>query len=71
MVLDAFSRRGRGTPLPADAPSRLVTDGLFGVVRNPIILAELMVLWGIALHVASLGVVLYALVVSILGHLVV
>ncbi len=42
--LDAFSRRGRGTPFPADAPSRLVTDSLFGVVRNPLIVAELLVL---------------------------
>jgi len=27
--LDVFSRKGRGTPLPADAPCRLVTSGLF------------------------------------------
>ena len=69
--LDAFIRRGRGTPLPVEAPRRLVTDGLFGVVRNPIIVAELMVIWGVALYVASLGVVLYALAASVGGHLIV
>ncbi len=69
--LDAFSRRGRGTPLPADAPRRLVTDGLFGIIRNPIIAAELMVIWGEALYVASLGVVLYAIAASVGGHLIV
>ena len=69
--LDAFSRRGRGTPLPTDAPRRLVTDGLFGVIRNPIIAAEMMVIWGEALYVASLGIVLYATAASIGGHLIV
>lgn len=69
--LDAFSRRGRGTPLPVDAPRHLVTDGLFGVVRNPLIAGELMVIWGVALHAASLGVVLYAIVVSVAAHLIV
>jgi len=68
VCLDAFSRRGRGTPSPLDAPSRLVTDGLHGVVRNPIILSELIVLWAIALYTASLGVALYAVVVSLGAH---
>ena len=69
--LDAFVRRGRGTQLPTEAPRRLVTDGLFGVVRNPIIVSELMVIWGEALYVASLGIVLYAVAASIGGHLIV
>ena len=43
--LDTFSRHGRGTPLPADAPSQLVTTGLFGQMRNPIMAAELCVIW--------------------------
>ncbi len=58
VCLDAFSRQGRGTPAPTDAPSRLVTQGLFSFLRNPIIASELMVLWGVALHVASAGIVL-------------
>ena len=69
--LDAFTRRGRGTPFQQEAPSRLVTDGLFGVVRNPIIVSELMVIWGEALYVASLGVVVYAIAVCVGGHLIV
>jgi protein-S-isoprenylcysteine O-methyltransferase Ste14 len=69
--VDTFIRRGRGTQLPTEAPRRLVTDGLFGVVRNPIIVAELMVIWGEALYVASFGVVLYALAASVGGHLIV
>ena len=71
VCLDAFVRRGRGTPLPAEAPRRLVTNGLFGIVRNPIIVAELMVVWGEVLYAASLGVFLYALAITIGSHMVV
>lgn len=69
--LDAFSRQGRGTPLPVDAPRRLVTTRLFAVVRNPIMAAELLVIWAVALYVASLGVALYALAISVGAQLMV
>ncbi len=67
--VDAFGRRGQGTPSPLDAPSQLVTHGLFGVVRNPIVLSELTVIWGEALYFASLGIAVYAIVVSLFVHL--
>jgi len=66
--LDTFSRRGRGTPLPMDAPRELVSTGLFGVVRNPIMAGELLVIWAEAFWLASLGVVLYALLITVVGH---
>ena len=66
--LDTFSRRGRGTPLPADAPRHLVTTGLFRRTRNPIMAAELFVIWGEAMHLASLGPALYAIAISVLAH---
>ncbi len=66
--LDVFSRKGRGTPLPADAPRRLVTSGLFARSRNPIMSAELLVIWAEALYVGSLGIGLYALLISALAH---
>lgn len=69
--LDTFSRRGRGTPLPADAPRHLVTAGLFRHVRNPIMAGELLVIWAVALFLASLGAVLYAVAISVLAHLAV
>lgn len=69
--LDVFSRRGRGTPLPMDAPRHLVTTGFFAVVRNPIMAAELLVIWAEALYLASLGVVIYAALTSMLAHLLV
>lgn len=68
VCLDHFSRVGRGTPLPADAPSRLVTTGPFGRIRNPIMAAELLVIWAVSLHLASLGAVLYAAAISLIAH---
>ena len=69
--LDTFSRQGRGTPLPADAPRLLVRTGLFGRIRNPIMAAELCVIWAVALYLGSLGPVLYALGISVTAHLAV
>jgi protein-S-isoprenylcysteine O-methyltransferase Ste14 len=66
--LDAFSRHGRGTPLPMDAPRELVTRGPFSVVRNPIMAAEVLVIWGEALALSSLGVLLYAAAVTLAAH---
>ena len=71
VCLDAFSRHGRGTPAPPDAPRHLVTRGLFRIVRNPIIASEIMVVWGEALYVASGGIVLYAIAATVGAHLVV
>jgi protein-S-isoprenylcysteine O-methyltransferase Ste14 len=66
--LDTFSRHGRGTPLPLDAPRELVTRGPFSVIRNPIMAAELLVIWGEVLYFSSLGVLLYAVAISLGAH---
>ncbi len=63
--LDALSRQGRGTPFAADAPKHLVTTGLFRRVRNPIMAAELCVIWAAALYLGSLGPALYAVAMSV------
>jgi protein-S-isoprenylcysteine O-methyltransferase Ste14 len=67
--LDTFSRHGRGTPLPMDAPRLLVTEGFFAFVRNPIMVGELLVIWAEAFYVSSVGGVLYATVISVAAHL--
>lgn len=69
--LETFSRAGRGTPLLVDAPRQLVTSGLFRWMRNPIMAAELAVIWAIALYVASAGVALYAAAITGLAHVLV
>jgi protein-S-isoprenylcysteine O-methyltransferase Ste14 len=68
LCVDVFVRRGRGTPLPAQAPRHLVTTGPFAVIRNPIIAGEVAAIWGEALYFASLGVLAYAVLFTLLGH---
>jgi protein-S-isoprenylcysteine O-methyltransferase Ste14 len=68
VCLDTFSRYGRGTPLPVDAPRLLVTGGFFAFLRNPIMLAELLVIWAEVLYLASAGCLLYAAAISVLAH---
>jgi protein-S-isoprenylcysteine O-methyltransferase Ste14 len=46
-------------------------DGLYDVVRNPMILAELVTIWGVALLLGSAGAAVYAAAVCIGAHLVV
>ncbi len=66
--LDVFTRRGRGTPFPLDAPRHLATHGPFARIRNPIMAAELVVIWGVALYLSSLGVLIYAGAMTALAH---
>jgi protein-S-isoprenylcysteine O-methyltransferase Ste14 len=68
ICLDLFSRRGHGTPFPLDAPRNLVTTGPFAVVRNPIMAAEILVVWAEALYFSSYGIFLYAVLATLAGH---
>jgi protein-S-isoprenylcysteine O-methyltransferase Ste14 len=67
--LGIFSRVGKGTPFPLDAPRHLATTGPFAAVRNPIMLGELAVIWGEVLWYASAGILIYAALISVAAHL--
>ena len=69
--LVAFVRQGRGTPFPLDAPRHLVTTGPYAIIRNPIMATEAAVTWAEVLYFGSLGVLVYAVLVSVLAHVVV
>ncbi|MBP1684444.1 MAG: hypothetical protein H6Q33_587 [Deltaproteobacteria bacterium] len=69
--LVSFSCYGKGTPFAPDAPRYLVTRGLFSFTRNPIMAGELLVIWAEALYLASVGIVLYAVTISVIAHLLV
>ena len=51
-AVQEFVERGHGTPLPFDAPRRLVTTGPYAYVANPMQLsaALLLLTWGAVLH---------------------
>lgn len=48
-----FARRGRGTPLPYDPPSRLVTTGPYAWVRNPMQLSMTLIYLVLAIGLAD------------------
>jgi hypothetical protein len=51
-AVQAFARRGGGTPLPFDPPTRLVTSGPYAYMSNPMqsCALALLGLWGLALE---------------------
>lgn len=59
-----FATRGRGTPLPADAPKRLVIQGPYRYTRNPMYVALFSALLGWILLYQGIGLLLYAVVVA-------
>lgn len=55
---------GRGTPLPGDAPSKLVQRGPYRWVRNPLYLATVLIVLGEALLFWSLALLLYTVFIA-------
>jgi protein-S-isoprenylcysteine O-methyltransferase Ste14 len=55
-----FAVRGKGTPLPLDPPKKLVADGPYGVVRNPMYWGVASVMLGEAAVFHSLALVEWA-----------
>jgi protein-S-isoprenylcysteine O-methyltransferase Ste14 len=66
-----FAARGRGTPAPWDPPQRLVTNGLYRHIRNPIYVGVLSILLGEAVFFGSLALLAWAAVTALGFHLVV
>lgn len=64
-----FASFGRGTPLPIDAPKKLVVRGLYRYVRNPMYIGVFLVILGWASMFASGWLLLYALGMGIVIHL--
>ena len=61
----AFAWHGRGTPAPSAPTERLVVEGAYRHVRNPMYLAVLALVLGQVLLFASWGLVAYLLVLGI------
>lgn len=67
-VLD-FALVGRGTPAPFDPPRRLVVQGPYALVRNPMYLGAGIALLGASLFYLSLALLAYAAVFFAVTHL--
>ena len=64
-----FATFGRGTPLPLDAPKRLVVRGLYRYSRNPMYLGVLTVILGWAVLFQATVLVVYAFIVCVCVNL--
>jgi protein-S-isoprenylcysteine O-methyltransferase Ste14 len=61
-------RRGGGTPVPTEPPTRLVVNGLYLYSRNPIFVADVVILLGLFLHRGELLLLLYAGLAAVFAH---
>ncbi len=66
-----FALRGRGTPLPLDPPKKLVVEGPYGVVRNPLYWSVALVLLGEAAVFHSVALADCAIVYFVVASLIV
>lgn len=64
-----FQSVGRGTPSPAFAPQRLVTQGAYAHVRNPMNIGEVILFLALALWFASPLLLAYAALAALAFHL--
>jgi protein-S-isoprenylcysteine O-methyltransferase Ste14 len=60
-----FASFGRGTPLPLDAPEKLVRRGLYRYSRNPMYVGVLTVIFGWAVLYQSPAVTVYGLAIAL------
>ena len=65
----SFVFRGHGTAAPFDPPRRLVMEGPYRSVRNPMYLGAIVSLAGASVHYGSVGLALYTVVFAIWAHL--
>jgi protein-S-isoprenylcysteine O-methyltransferase Ste14 len=64
-----FASFGRGTPLPIDAPKKLVVRGMYRYTRNPMYSGVILVILGWASVFALGWLFVYALGVGVVFHL--
>ena len=63
-----FITKGRGTPAPIDPPKKIVIDGLYRYVRNPMYVGVILILLSEAVFFTSAILFLYVLLVFSLFH---
>jgi len=69
MCILTFVFAGRGTPAPFDPPRRLVADGPYRIVRNPMYVGAALALGGAALFYQSTRLLGYAGLFLLVTHL--
>ncbi len=65
----AFVVRGRGTAAPYDPPRKLVVQGLYRYVRNPMYVSAVLIVLGIGLWTGAASLFGYSLLLALSYHL--
>ena len=65
----AFVALGKGTPAPIDPPVLLVTAGPYRVIRNPMYVSGIIIIFGEFLISGSGAILLYLLFIWLMFHL--
>jgi protein-S-isoprenylcysteine O-methyltransferase Ste14 len=63
-----FSRLREGSPVPTEPPQRLVVAGFYRYSRNPMYVADVLILLGLFLHRGELALLLYAGLFALAAH---
>jgi protein-S-isoprenylcysteine O-methyltransferase Ste14 len=68
LTISLFIRIGKGTLAPWSPPNKLITNGIYRYVRNPMIMGVLTVLIGESIAIMSLKIAIWALVFFITNN---
>jgi protein-S-isoprenylcysteine O-methyltransferase Ste14 len=67
-TISSFIKIGKGTLAPWSPPRRLIICGMYGYVRNPMILGVLTILIGETISILSLNIFIWAIVFFIINN---
>ncbi len=59
---------GKGTPAPWDPPARIVTTGIYGRMRNPMITGAILIILGESIMLDSFALLIWALIFFVGNH---
>ncbi len=68
MCSHVFRRVGHGTPVPTEPPRELIESGPYRLSRNPIYVADIVILVGLALHRGELMLLIYSAAFAVAAH---
>ncbi len=66
-----FINKGRGTPSPFDPPKQLVEVGLYDYVRNPMYIGISAIIFGEAILISSVPLILYLIILLMFFHTII
>lgn len=69
MTISLFMRIGKGTLAPWSPTNKLVLDGMYGHVRNPMIIGVLIVLIGESIAILSLHIFIWAVIFFLVNNI--